>query len=180
MKWEAHDDPAPNAMESVITDKYSMLRTRYKSRLGKGLSYPLGLQDLGKALGDISQAADLHVSFYDHPPEEHDMHFRALVKRDLPHQVLAARFERCDKGPSIGNSTFTDDLLHGQWSITVYPVASDRKSQARKLLIDALPSVREWFSRTRPESWYYGQKVCEVRFDPLEGTIAVTDIVEKI
>ena len=157
-----------------------MLQTRYKSRIGQGFSYPLGLQDLDKALGDISQAADLHVSFYACPPAAHNLHFRSLVKRDLPHQVLAASFAKWDKRPSMSNSTFTDEYLRGHWSIAVYPVASVRRSQARKLLIDTLPSVREWFSRTRPESWYHGEKVCDVWFDPLEGTLAVNDLVEKI
>ena len=157
-----------------------VLQTRHKSRLSQGFSYPLGLQDLEKALGDLSQATELHVSFYACPPGVHDMHFRSLVKRDLPHTVLEARFSKWDKRPSMSNSTFTDEYLRGLWSIIVYPVASVRRSLARGLLIDALPSVREWLSRTRPESWYYGEKLCEVRFDPLEGTIAVTDIVERI
>jgi hypothetical protein len=166
-------------MASAITDRCIVLQTRYKSRLSQGFSYPLGLQDLEKALGDLSQAAELHVSFYACPPGAHNMHFRSLVKRDLPHQVLEGHFAKWDKRPSMSNSTFTDGYLRGQWSIIVYPVASVRKSLARRLLIDALPSVREWFSRTRPESWYYGEKVCEVWFDPLEGRLAVNDIVEK-
>jgi hypothetical protein len=111
-----------------ITDKYIVLQTRYKSRLPQGFSYPLGLQDLEKALGDISQAADLHVSFYACPPAASNMHFRALVKRDLPHQVLAARFAKWDKRPSMSNSTFTDEYLRGQWSIIVYPVADPTRS----------------------------------------------------
>jgi len=159
------------------TDKCIMLQTRYKGRLPQGLSYPLGLQDLDKVLGDIPHAADLHVRFSNDPL---GMRFRSSLRQDLPHRVLAARFEKWDKRPSLGNSTFTDGYVRGQWSITVYPVASVRRAQARHLLIDALPFIREWFSRTRPESWYYGEKLCEVRFDPLEGTIAVTDIVEKI
>jgi hypothetical protein len=167
-------------MESVFTDRYIVVQTRHKSRLAQGFSYPLGLQDLQKALGDLSQAAELHVSFYDCPPGAHNMQFRSSVKRDLPHQVLEAYFAKWDKQPSISNSTFTDEYLRGQWSIIVYPVASVRRSVARRLLIDALPSVRDWLSRTRPESWYYGQRVCELRFDPLEGTIAVTEIVNKI
>lgn len=168
------------SMASVITDKYIVLQTRHKSRLPQGFSYPLGLQDLEKALGDLSQAADLHVSFSACPLPANDMHFRSLVRRSLPHQVLGGRFAKWDKRPSIGKGTLSGEYLRGLWSITVYPVASDRRAQARELLIDALPSVREWFSRTRPESWYHGEKVCEVWFDPFEGTIAVNDIVEKI
>ena len=151
------------------------LQTRYKSRLPQGFSYPLGLEDLNKVLGDISQAADLHVSFSNAPLGKG---FRLLMKRDLPHQVLAARFSKWDKEPSIGDNTFADEYLRGHWSITVYPVASVRRSQARALLIEVLPAVREWFSRARPESWYYGRKVYEIRFDPLEETIDANDLVE--
>ena len=136
----------------------------------------MALTDLDKVLGDILHAADLHVSFSNDPL---GMRFRSLLRQALPHRVLVARFEKWDKRPSIGNR-FTDGYVRGQWSITVYPVASVRRAKARQLLIDALPSVREWFSRTRPESWYYGEKRCEVRFDPLEGTIGVSDTVEKI
>jgi hypothetical protein len=113
-----------------------MLHTRYKDRLRQGLSYPLGLQDLDKALSDIPEAADLYVSF---------------VASPLP--ANATRF---------------------------YPVASVRRAQARKALIETLPLVCEWFSRTRPESWYHGRKVCEVWFEPAEGTIKVNDIVEAV
>lgn len=89
-----------------------MLQTRYKSRLSQGFSYPLGLQDLERALGDLSQAAELHVSFYDCPPGLHKTNFRTSVKRDLPHQVLAARFAKWDKRPSMSNSTFRMLIRH--------------------------------------------------------------------
>jgi hypothetical protein len=125
----------------------------------------LGLQDLEKALGVLSQVTELHVSFYACPPGVHDMSFRSMVKRDLPHTVLEAHFEKWDKRPSLSN-TFIHGYLRGQWSIIVYPVARVRRALARRVLIDALPSIREWFSRTRPESWYYGEKLCELRFDP--------------
>ncbi len=155
-----------------------MLQTRHKDRLPQRLSYPVGLQDLDKVLGDISQAAQLELRFSACPFPAYDTYFRSLVNRNLPYQVLEARFEKWDKRPSLGRDTLFDDYLRGQWSLRVFPVASVLRSRARASLIDALPSVREWFVRTRPESWYHGRKVCECRFEPLAGTIEVKDIVE--
>jgi len=155
-----------------------VLHTGYKDRLRRGLSYPVGLQELDTVLCEIPQAADLHVSFTATPLRTRDTQFNVVVTHDMPHPILAARFERAEKRPSISNSPFADEYLRGRWSITIYPVASARRAQARRLLIAALPDVRDWFCRTRPESWYYGRKVCEVHFDPIAGAVQVNDVVE--
>ena len=157
-----------------------MLATRFKHRLRRGLSYPLGLADLERAIGAISQASELQVSFSRSPLPTSVTAFQSQVDRDLPHLVLEARFVRWDKGPSLSDSTWTREYMRGHWSISVYPVASIRRAQARKVLLAALPLIQEWFSRSRPESWYHGQKSYEIEFDPAEGTLRANDHVEAL
>ena len=128
----------------------------------------------------LSQASELQVSFSRSPLLTSVTAFQSQVDRDLPHLVLEARFVRWDKGPSLSDSTYCAQYMRGHWSISVYPVASIRRAQARKVLLAALPSMQEWFSRSRPESWYHGRKSCEVVFDPIEGTLRTAERVEAL
>jgi hypothetical protein len=154
-----------------------MLKTLSKDTLPRGLSYPLGLSDLERTLGNIPQASALQVRFRSCPIRSAQQ-FRAVVARELPHTVIAARFVRWDKKPGIGDEFA--EYLRGQWSVHIYPVASARRAQAHPVLIDRLSAVAAWFSRKRAASWYHGRKSCVVVFNPLEVSVRVDEVVEAL
>lgn len=104
--------------------------------------------------------------------------FRRIVENDEPHSVLRACFERWEKQPSISEQF--RDYLTGRWRLWIYPVRRELRAVAKVALIDdGLPKIAKWMSLERPESWYFGRKVCEVIFIPREGSVKAEEKVEK-
>jgi hypothetical protein len=143
------------------------------------LSFPVGVQVVESALGGISQLEELEIRFKQQCGIS-ATDFRHLIESGKPHLIASAGFDRWDKRPSIGREEW-DDFLRGLWTLQIYPVARQKKSAARALLIqEGLPILRRWFEAGRPGSWYWGRKRCHVVFDPLELTITSQDIVEAV
>ncbi len=93
--------------------------------------------------------------------------------------MLSARFDRWDKRPSFGDDPWIQEYLEGKWSLWVYPVRRQRKSQAKEALLnDALLRVAGWFSKGRAPSWYWGRKRCNVTFLPAEGEVRIDEVIE--
>lgn len=156
----------------------TLLKTRNKPKLPQFLSFPVGGQALSTCLIGIPQFDTLELVFSASPSLSATT-FRRLVDADEPHLVLSARFDRWDKGPSMGDDPWIQEYLDGKWSLCVYPVRRQRKSQAREALLkDALPHVARWFSTGRAPSWCWGRKRCNVMFVPAEGVVRVDEVVE--
>ena len=132
---------------------------------------------IGSALRDVPQLTSLELVFSADPLLSATT-FRQVVESGDPHLVLRASFERWDKRPSISEGW--QDYLNGRWSLWVYPVRRQLKVVAKTILIDrGLPKIADWLSAGRPQSWYFGRKVCEVTFIPQEGVLRIEERVEK-
>ena len=93
--------------------------------------------------------------------------------------MVSACFRRWGKGPSIGDQ-FTD-YLGGVWMLKVYPLYRPLRGVAkRELLARGLPAVEQWLQIERPSSWYWGEKRCDIIFDPSEGVLRVEEGIVKV
>jgi hypothetical protein len=157
----------------------SDLKSHTKAHLPNWLSFPVGVQLLESALRDIPRLDELEISF-DQQCGISATEFRQLIESGKPHVIVSAGFERWDKRPSIGTGEW-EDFLRGVWTLRVFPVARQKKAAARALLVaEGLPILRRWFEASRPESWYWGRKRCDVLFDPLELSVTSQDINEAV
>jgi hypothetical protein len=148
------------------------MKTRFRQAVDRELSYPIGLNDLRRALDVAPQAGEIEVTFL-RAPFRSATGFRAAIGRDEPSVIIEALFTKWDKKPSLGdNDRWVHDYLKGKWELTVYPVSRSRRALARQVLIGAgLPALAAWLARTRPDSWYSGRKEFKVSFDPLEERV---------
>src|SRR5882762_9302868 len=102
-----------------------MIPTRYKSKLPKGLAYPIGAEALTTALADAPHAASLSVSFYGRPVWP-GSRFRETLARRHPYKILAAEFRpSCKPGYSGPEFLVEDGWYDEKWQLTVYPVVRE-------------------------------------------------------
>jgi hypothetical protein len=129
-------------------------------------------------LDGIAQFEKVELRFWPHPGVSATQ-FRDAVQNNQPHLILDATFERWDKRPAISQGF--EALLHGVWSIRVYPTRRQLKAPAKALLTDeGIPALRRWFEKKRPPSWYWGRKTFNVYFNPAEIGLDIEELTEKI
>jgi hypothetical protein len=149
-----------------------MVKTSYRSKLGKALSYPLGTEEISRVLEGVPQTS-LSLSFYD-KPTTFASEFQRLLTEGQPYVILRASFTRRDWGIGVQVGD-----CNGAWDITVYPTPrADRVVAHAQLLSVGLPAVRRWLCMARPSTWYFGRKRCEVLFAPADGTVSVRAVAE--
>jgi hypothetical protein len=152
-----------------------MIPTRFKSKLPKTLSYPLGAEAISEALAGAPFAEELSLAFSGRavwPATE----FQRLVREGLPYRILAAEYMPPLKpGRSAPNTIVESGWYRGHWSITVYPVLRELRHAAGQLLREqGLPVVVEWLRSSRRTGWDTRQHRLELVFSPVEGAVSVT------
>jgi hypothetical protein len=156
------------------------MHTLYRQPVGREFSYPVGLADLRQRLDGVPHGDELEVTFCNTPGSSASR-FRASIARQEPTLVLQARFTKLDKAPSRGDDLWMTELLHGKWSLSVYPVARQHRSLAHQALVGfGLLALADWLRSTRPDSWYHGRKVFDISFDPLEGHVYWREHAESV
>jgi hypothetical protein len=155
-----------------------MLKAKHKPKLYNYLSYPVGVETVARGLDGIAQFDEVELRFWPHPGVS-ATRFHDIVQNDQPHLILEATFERWDKRPAISKGF--EALLHGVWSIRVYPTRRQLKAPAKALLIaEGIPALRRWFEKKRSPSWYWGRKSFKVHFNPADASLKTEELTEKI
>jgi hypothetical protein len=145
-----------------------MLGTRYKSKLPRGWSYPVGAQTLSDALEGVAGASERPLFFWDY--QIRTSRHRRERAEGKPYPVLEVSYSKPFFGADaeyLASQGATD-----QWTITVNPVPSDRAALVRHCVVSAgLSRVREWLDRTRALEARQGRGFCRLLHDELGGRI---------
>ncbi len=150
-----------------------MIPTKYKAKLPKPLSHPIGAKALTEGLADAPHAEGLTVSFWGKPVWPGSRFQNALAEQH-PYVVLVARYEPAQR-PGYGGA---QSLIEGgwfdeKWVLTVYPVIPKLRHLANRLLREqGLPLVAEWLRSSRQPGWTARQQEIELVFNPTEGAIS--------
>ena len=132
-----------------------LIQTAVKEKLQRGLSYPLGAQQISVNLAGIPQYSEIRLCFYGRHGNriayfvpDTSRHFIAL-KGAASHNTRLMGFREV----MIGR--WWDDF----WSIAVFGVHSKIRNVAKKgLLGAALPELKSWLCDDRTETWFEGKK----------------------
>jgi len=152
-----------------------MIPTRYKSKLPKSLSYPIGAQDISDGLKGVPQEPGLSLGFYDRPTI-FASDFQKLRSSNSPYPIMSASFRKVQPGFSGSNQDIAEGYYDENWEISVYPVSGEYRSVAkRSLLDDGLPQIRNWLSVNRSPSWKQGRKILEILFLESDGKLLVRE-----
>ena len=152
-------------------DTPNVLHPRWRQKLPKQLSYPVGAELLSRELGTHPELPKLELHFSASPIASRS-EFRQMLENKLPYVVLRVQFVRWDKRLSYGDDQWIQEYLRGKWTVDVFPVLRSLKSQAKEMLISkALPQVAAWMTKPREPAWYYGRKEFAVVFQPEEADL---------
>ena len=148
---------------------------RFKPKLPRFLSFPIGFEAVKTALHTVPIFNELELSFSKHSVLS-STKFRKIVESECPYTVLTACFVRWGKSPSFGDDPWIQANLRGRWTVWLYPCARESKATAKAaILTNGLPKIAQWLSEERPETWYSGRKSCEVIFIPKEKTVKISE-----
>lgn len=136
-----------------------LIPTTHRGRLGKGLSHPLGAELVSEALSGVPQWSELDLRFNSEP--------KSGIGLFTPGRGI--HYLRGNAGREL--LSFTEVLYcgfwdPGFWTIGTFPVASTEREWIRLVLLDgALPKMRAWLSKDRPEPWMQPQRVIQFGLD---------------
>lgn len=115
-----------------------MLSTTFKSKLPRGLSYPIGNEGLSKALSGAPHLDDIRLSFY--------CHVSATMK-DIhdgrPLRILYAQY-----------NPFISVVSKSHWDLKVGAVPSVQREICHNVLLaNGLPPLVEWLQSSIRPDW---------------------------
>jgi hypothetical protein len=150
-----------------------LIPTRYKARLPRHLSYPVGAESISEALAGIPHFESFSLRFSAEavwPASE----FRRLLVEQLPYCVMAAEHRPRSK-PGLGAA---DHMVQAgwydeKWELRVNPVLSRLRQTANQLLREVgMPAIAAWMNSSGQEGWRTRSHRIELVFSPADGSLA--------
>jgi hypothetical protein len=153
-----------------------MIPTRYKSRLGKTLAYPVGAEAISLALAGALHSEALELSFHARPVEPASRFQRVLAER-LPYTIVAAEYRPARKpGLSAAGSTIEAGYYDQRWELTVYPVLREFRHVANHLLLEqGFPALSRWLRAAEPAAMGIMIRRAVLVFNPADGSLTVNE-----
>lgn len=143
-----------------------MIPTRYRAKLPRGFSYPVGAGIVGDALAAAPHVEELSIAFYNRCGNSAGLR-RALAERS-PYTLLEALYNPARKpGLCAANSMIEEGWYGEKWELKVYPVLSHSRHLAEGLIREvALPAVAAWLRSSSRAGWASTWRKIAFMFDP--------------
>ena len=107
-----------------------MIPTRYKSKLPKGLSWPLGAEAITAGLGDAPHVPDLSLWFIEGVTRPAAL-FQRVVRDALPYTLLVAEYRPEQRPGFIGSKSMAESgWYEARWELRVSPVPGPGRAAA--------------------------------------------------
>lgn len=153
-----------------------MIPTRFKCKLPRHLSYPIGAEAISEALAGALHIDSLSVLFSDHavwPAAE----FLRLQKERLPYSITTAAFSPARRPGLKGSAVMIEKGWYDeQWELRVYPVLSEFRPLANRLLREqGFPAMANWLRSSVQPGWMTVSRRVELVFNPTDGSLAVRE-----
>ena len=149
-----------------------MIPTRYKEKLSKHLSYPIGAEALTEGLADEPRVESFTLSFTGTPvcPTSR---FQFALAKEQPYKIFAARYWPAMK-PNYGGASWlaAGGWYDERWELTVRPVIQELRHSANRLLRErGLPLVVQWLRSSERAGWMSRSHKIELVFSPVEESL---------
>ena len=150
-----------------------MIPTRYKSKLSRSLSYPLGAEAISSALAGAPHYSDLTLSFHDSPVWR-GSDFRRLLRESIPYAVFVASYSPARSPGYTGSATMAEMGMYAEsWDLRVNPVRRELRHTSGQLLQEqGLPAVVQWLQLSNEAGWDAQYHSLTLVFDPAEETLS--------
>jgi hypothetical protein len=150
-----------------------MIPTRYKSKVPKSLSYPIGAEAISAALDGAPHFGSFGLYFHARWPWRMS-DFRQRVHEGPPFVVLQAEYRPATKPGYYGaNAAVEDGWYDAKWRIAVNAVPRELRHMASGLLLEyGLPAVAKWLGISQVPGWEDRRHTFELLLNPAEATLA--------
>ena len=168
---ETHGKGAMSFVYSVLT-MIDLIPTRYKSKLRKGLSHPVGAKLISELLAGVRQFPDLTVTFAERSFAITQCEFDELLKSSKRIPVIDIWYRNMKPGYSGSKYDIEREFYTETWELLVFPVPSDMRHRVQeKLTTEGITMLRDWLNTPRPMTWRTGRKTYTLYYDPQEHVV---------
>jgi hypothetical protein len=153
--------------------------TRYKAKLPRWLSYPIGAEALSEGLTGAPHIESMSVWFSGKPVWP-DSLFQEALAREHPYKVVVAEYRPARK-PGYGGAQFLVESgeYDEQWRLTVYPVIGELRHLTNRLLRErGLPLIVQWLRSSERAGWLARHQSIELVFNPAAETLSARESSE--
>jgi hypothetical protein len=150
-----------------------MIPTRFKSKLSRTLSYPIGAEAVTMGLDGAPHTELLTLSFRALRPSR-TLRLRQRANKPPQFVVLRAEYKPATRPGYIGaNYMLEGGWYDASWQVTIYAVPREVRHLASGLLREhGLPAVAQWLRSSLSPGWEAHQQKIELFLNSTEGTLA--------
>ena len=143
-----------------------LIPTRYKSKLRKGLSYPVGAKMISELLAGVPQFTDLTVGFSERSWPLKQSEFAELLKTSKPIPIIGISYQNVSPGLTGSNYHIESGFYTESWDLLVFPVPSDLRHTVReRITTEGAAMLRNWLNTPRSMTWRTGRKTYALYYD---------------
>lgn len=150
-----------------------MIPTRFKAKLPKTLSWPVGAEAVTAGLDGVRHATECRLWFSDSPVWRAS-EFQKTLREAQPYPVLVAEYCPPLRIP-YGGSKAMDALgmYDAKWQVQVNPVPRAWRARVGALLREqGLPLMADWMQSFKGDGWQQRHHRLELVYAPIEGTLS--------
>lgn len=150
-----------------------MIPTRFKSKLPKTLSWPVGAEAVTAGLGDAPHVGECGLWFSDSPVWRAS-EFQRTLREARPYAVLVVEYRPASRmGYNASNDLAASGFYDAKWQVRVNPVPRSWRAMVGRLLREqGLPAAAEWLRSVSRPGWEETFHRLELVFAPAEGTLS--------
>jgi hypothetical protein len=156
-----------------------MIPTRFRSKLPKNLTYPIGAEAITAGLAGAPHLDAVQLKFYERPIEPASR-FRQALKEQLPYPIVVAEYHPA-RTPGLSAAGFMIEAgwYNERWELTVYPVLREFRHVAIRLLLEwGFPALSRWMREAEPGSRGITTQRADLVFNPAEGSLTISERTE--
>ncbi|MCJ8170923.1 hypothetical protein [Atopomonas sediminilitoris] len=124
-----------------------MILTKFKEKLPKGFSYPIGAEKISAGLASAPQLENLVLNFW-HKDEFWASSYNERIKQKKPLKIIEIRYQNPTAGISSPQHMIEAGYYSPSWLIYVYAAPKEYLSEIKEQLANvALPEMEKWLNQ---------------------------------
>jgi hypothetical protein len=148
-----------------------IIPTKYRHKVPRDLSYPVGAELLTSVFEHVPQCESLTVTFW---ADVSNVRERLTADRPLP--TIRAEYSKDYPGINAPRAWIAGGWYDPRWTLTIYAIPRRARAAVRDLLITAgLGAIRDWLVAARTPVWLSGRHSRTILIQVDDGTLTIED-----
>ena len=141
-------------MRALCASDIEMIKTRYKEKVPKGFSYPIGAEKISEALAESMQGEACEISFWV-KDEFWASSYTQRIKNREPIKIFDLVYSNPQTHHSSSQAMIDSGQYDPKWIIKVYAVPTTNVSAVKQLLKQEISEAAKWLKQpnAKNQSW---------------------------